>query len=429
MNDESTRPARDTAGPPALPARTTPTWEVELLISGIAVFAMLQLPGLLDDALFALRPRFDPAWRQPLVVMHMYFKATTVILAMTFAIHLLLRAQWIALVGMHSVYPDGVRWDRLRMGPIQRALEEASAGNAAIAIDRADNRATTVFATGVAFASILLLITLLIALLFGLAQAGLALAGLRLPPEHVFLACVFVTVLPMALATAVDRRFGARLQAGGLPHRILAALFRFFGAFGFNRGGNVVGLLSSHSGERRTSLLVMAILMPVMLGVMIGSKAAQSPERFGGYGAFPRLADLPARSVVDAHYDARRDVARDPAVPFVQDPWIAGPYLRLTVPFAPGDDDRAMRRQCRIRADDAPLRTIECLQSLHPASIDGKAVPALHYDAGTDPRTDRPALVAMIDVRALPPGRHELRVARAAHDEDEPADWIIPFWR
>ena len=28
--------------PDALPEHTTPTWEVELLISGIAVFAMLQ---------------------------------------------------------------------------------------------------------------------------------------------------------------------------------------------------------------------------------------------------------------------------------------------------------------------------------------------------------------------------------------------------
>ena len=42
--------------PHALPRRTTPTWEVELLISGVAVFAMLQLPGWLDDRLFALLP-------------------------------------------------------------------------------------------------------------------------------------------------------------------------------------------------------------------------------------------------------------------------------------------------------------------------------------------------------------------------------------
>ncbi|HEY0310422.1 MAG TPA: hypothetical protein VGC43_04750, partial [Luteimonas sp.] len=334
MNDESTGPVREEALPLGVPTRTTPTWEVELLISGVAVFAMLQLAGVLDDALFALRPRFDPVWRQPMVVMHMYFKATTVILALTFAIHLLLRAQWIALVGMHSIYPDGVRWDRLRMGPIQRALERAHSGDPAVVIDRADNRATTVFATGVAFASILLSLTCLIAMLFVLAMTGLALAGLEVSPESAFLACVLAVVLPTALATSIDRRFGARLAPDGLTHRGLALVFRAFALFGFRRGGNVVGLLSSHGGERRTTALVMAIMMPVMFGVMVGSRALQAPERFGGYGAFPALEDLPARSLVAAHYDARRNVDRDPAVPFVQDLWVAGPYLRLTVPFA-----------------------------------------------------------------------------------------------
>ena len=49
------------------------------------------------------------------------------VLAVTFALHLLLRAQWIALVGMDSVYPQGVRLDKLRMGPIQRGTCAAQA--------------------------------------------------------------------------------------------------------------------------------------------------------------------------------------------------------------------------------------------------------------------------------------------------------------
>jgi hypothetical protein len=58
----------------------------------------------------------------------------------------------------------------------------------------------------------------------------------------------------------------------------------------------------------------------------------------------------------------------------------------------------------------------------------------LHYDAGSDARTQRPALEAMIDVRALAPGRHELAIASApSTTEDgtsEPSDpWVIAFWR
>jgi hypothetical protein len=57
----------------------------------------------------------------------------------------------------------------------------------------------------------------------------------------------------------------------------------------------------------------------------------------------------------------------------------------------------------------------------------------LRYDIASDPRTDRPALVAMVDVRALAPGRHELQVARAAAPDDKrpgaSAPYRIPFWR
>ena len=93
-------PSETPATAHAMPARTTPTWEVELLISGIAVFAMLQLPGWLDDALLRLAPRFETNLSAPLQIMHMYLKSAALILATTFSIHLLLRARWIALVGM-----------------------------------------------------------------------------------------------------------------------------------------------------------------------------------------------------------------------------------------------------------------------------------------------------------------------------------------
>ena len=137
----------------ALPRHTTPTWEVELLISGVAVFAMLQLPGWLDDRFFALRPRFGQGWELPLFLTYVYLKSAAVILSITFALHLLLRAQWIAQVGMHSVFPAGIQWDRMRIGPVQREVEQTRYGNADIAIDRADNRATIVFAYGVMLAT------------------------------------------------------------------------------------------------------------------------------------------------------------------------------------------------------------------------------------------------------------------------------------
>ena len=86
-----------------------------------------------------------------------------------------------------------------------------------------------------------------------------------------------------------------------------------------------------------------------------------------------------------------------------------------------------------LREFTAPALTmLRCLAALHPVTLDGIPLAHLHYDAGSDAQTDRPALVAMIDVRSLAPGRHELAIAGsspAGGDTASAAPWIIPFWR
>ena len=63
-----------------LPKHTTPTREVELLISGVAVFAMLQLPGWLNDRLMFLLPRLEDSWRASLIFVSYYSMGAAVIL-------------------------------------------------------------------------------------------------------------------------------------------------------------------------------------------------------------------------------------------------------------------------------------------------------------------------------------------------------------
>ena len=68
-------------------------------------------------------------------------------------------------------------------------------------------------------------------------------------------------------------------------------------------------------------------------------------------------------------------------------------------------------------------------------TLDGKPVADLRYEIASDPRTGRPSLLAMIDVRTLAKGRHELRVthphrANRKPDKDKPDPGFhrIAFW-
>ncbi|MFT3896360.1 MAG: hypothetical protein QM719_01450 [Thermomonas sp.] len=419
--------------PHHLPRHTTPTWEVELLISGVAVFAMLQLPGWLDDRVFALLPRLGADWADPATLIYIYAKSAAIILAMTFALHLLLRAHWIALVGMHSIYPDGVRWERLRMGPIQRDAERRRARPAADAIERADNRATTVFAIGVMLATVMLWLTVIV---FAGYLVGISLArefGIDVDPALLFAALGMSILMPYIASSLFDRHFGHRLAPDSWLARLLSRVMSFYSRIGMGRWSGAMRLVASHEGERGMMLVTVLVFAIACTSAILSFKFLKDPREIGDYAAFPAFADG-SRTVDSAHYDDQRDAAHDPSVAYIQSAISIGPYLRLTVPYDPRRDAAAMHG-CAIPAGTSDAKAaarLDCLQSLHGVQLDGTPID-LQFELGSDARTDRPALVAMIDVRALAPGRHELQVARPPEsgekDEDDPGFDRIPFWK
>lgn len=429
------RGMNDIENPHTLSRRTTPTWEVELLISGIAVFAMLQLPGWLDDQFFALRPRFDSDWRTVLQLVYIYAKSSALILALTFVLHLLLRARWIALVGMHSVYPDGIRWDKLRIGPIARAMEQAREIPFPDIIENADNRATILFAVGVTQAMFVVVISIAAISMLGLSMIMAALSGGRLDPGSILIVLMGLWVVPSAVAAMIDQKYGSALAPNGRWYRLLQRMFGLYARLGFRRSNNpVMALLGSHSSDRKVLMATM-LLMLLALGVAIFSGAMQrEPSLLGNYALFPAGRDVQA--IDSAHYDDQRNPARDDAVPYVQSTIIKDDYAQLVIPFQPNRDNSAMQHRCpQIQTQSAQAR-LECLSALHAIRLDGKPLPALRYEISSDPRTHRPALLAMIDVRTLADGRHELHVARPPRSDSSAKDTskdpgfdVIAFWR
>ena len=428
--------------PTSLPRHTTPTWEVELLISGVAVFAMLQLLGWLDDAWFALQPRLEASWSTALMMLYIYAKGATLILAITFALHLLLRAHWIAQVGMHSVYPEGIRWERLRVGPVQRELERQRYGGPEAAIERADNRATVVFSIGVTLATFLLTSTVVVALVVAISALLARLGGPAIGTSDQLAAGFALVLAPFLLAGMVDRTFGARLSPEGRGRALLKAIYRVYGRIGMSHRSNpTMAMVSSHIGEKRTILLSTMAMFAVVIVVIWGHNAQRNPLEVGNYDAFPTAPTGATRTIDPTHYDDTRDVARGDALPYVQSLIVREPYLRLIVPYQPDRDNAALRTACPSAAalpqEERHTALLDCLQRLHPVELDGKPLASLQYDLSSDPRTERPALLAMIDVRMLATGRHELRVARPAADKQEGdgndvrsnAPYRIPFWR
>ncbi|MEO0895710.1 MAG: hypothetical protein AAFY71_04900 [Bacteroidota bacterium] len=85
------------------------SWNAELIVSGVAIFGSLRIPdlltGLMNYSLFA--------YPDDLLVfgelMFIYFFLTSQILITGFMIHFAMRVLWIGMVGLYSVYPEGIK--------------------------------------------------------------------------------------------------------------------------------------------------------------------------------------------------------------------------------------------------------------------------------------------------------------------------------
>ncbi len=183
-------------------------------------------------------------------------------------------------------------------------------------------------------------------------------------------------------------------------------------------------------------MLVTGLVLVAVVTAMVNTVAQRHPRAFGSYDLFPAQG-MPRGLVLDqAHYDDQRDPVRDPAVPDVQSVVVTDAYLKLVVPYRPARDAAGMLKTCTkpAKQSDENARSrmlLQCLAQLHPFTLDGNALAGAKYFAASDPRTHRPALQAMIDVRGLTPGRHELRIkaARREGHPDDPDTYLIPFWR
>jgi hypothetical protein len=429
--------------PIALPKRTTPTWETELLLSGATVFALFQAAQALLAWAAYLLPRLDGGLLFIASMLYTYGQGGVVLLAMTFSVHLMLRAYWVAMVGIDSVFPAGLRIDQVRAGPIAKALLLERWQDMATAIERADNRATVVFAVGVSMAMVLIPVSMTVLLMFAISYAIAWAIGDVLQVSGVMFAVMAAWFAPFMLVTMVDKQWGARLVPGSRGHRACMAVQRFYSRVGMGRDFNpMVTIFSSNIGERKGQMIVFAVLLAAMLSSMAGLALSRQSLGVGSYGAFPDVRRGMAASSDGRHYASAHGASFEPAAPFIPDLVATGHYLRLVVPYVPNAYGHLLR-QCDatlVEAGDGIAgerdrrqKLLRCLADGFTVSLNGTPI-TLTPDWYTDPGRDLRGLLYMVPIRGLAQGRHELQVlprpeAPPEDGEDPEQPFVIPFWR
>lgn len=455
---ESDNEATPRAGLP-LPSRTTPTWEMELLLSGATVFALFQLAGWIAGQGFELIIRMEGIGLTLTLLGLVYGQGAVVLLVCAFMVHLLLRAYWVALIGLHSIFPHGLKEDGLRAGPIARELLARRWVDIGAVIERADNRATMVFAMGIATALFIIPVTIFAAVLFGIAFALAFFIGDMALAGQIYGILGGLIIVPILLAQWLDRWKGATLPPDSWRRRVLAAVLSASSRIGMAREGNpLVSIFSSNIGERRGTVIVMTAMTLALFVASLPILIDRDDLGLGSYGGWPSPRSGMSSTSDGRHYASSFEPGLTPPVPYVPDRVAAGDYLPLIVPYVPSRH-RHLLDAC-VDADDPPdtreKRTLggefedaakedarrapilACLTGHFQLSLDGVPL-AIAPEWFNDPRRDLRGVLYMIDVRSLTPGRHELAVLAglppaSGDDEDEEASGKvqphrIPFWR
>lgn len=179
-------PAAESAAPPAPGAGRVSferlrerTDELELIISGLSLLALLSIPGLIWSTYEIYFGRLSLGLAAAAAVALPIVTAICYTMVGLLVLHLAVRAHWVGLIGLKAVFPDGVRWHRLEgMGPLTLAHLKAKTRSLDQSIARADLVASTLFSLITYTALALAIFGAWLALLFGTASLfGDALGG------------------------------------------------------------------------------------------------------------------------------------------------------------------------------------------------------------------------------------------------------------
>ena len=160
--------AATSQAPAQLPAwlrkLATESWQAELLVSGFAIVGTAQLLEVVEPMaewlLFNVRADVLDYFRWALLYLAIGF----VCLPLLFVVHFAVRAFWIGLVGLSSVYPEGIGPERISTMP-EAFVEEVRRDYPSLPrlIDRSERVASVLFAVAALAAMVFLSIALLIA--------------------------------------------------------------------------------------------------------------------------------------------------------------------------------------------------------------------------------------------------------------------------
>jgi hypothetical protein len=428
----------------------SPTWELELIISGAVLVALFQLPALLDHLQQRLTPQATDRMATAIFFATFYGKAMAIALIGTFVVHLASRAYWVGLIGLHSVFPRGIRWDELKQGARAREIYRKRLTTIPASVARADNFCSVLFSFGFL---IVIFVALSIVTIGAMSAVSYLIARFAFGGRHasvIWWTIVTLAVLVPVIVASIDRYLGDRIAPGSVTARVLERVIVV------SYYTNLIGLYGPIFMTLLTNVrkrVIYPVLAFVFTG-LIGYVVVDTLVRNGllSVNSYDYFAETDQHALDYRYYASqRRDGEILDRIPSIQSDIITDPYVRLFIPYSPDRHNPAIAARCPqlqplqqrglqfgpapsgARVDSAAAVALGCLARLHHVTLNGASLDTLEFRFHTDPATGLKGIVAYLPTAGLPRGKNVITVQPAPRAPTSTSKrplrpFVIPFW-
>jgi hypothetical protein len=389
------------------------TDEIELIISGLTTVTLFTLPGWLFE-------RFAETYTHHSLTTMASGSAAIILLTglsyglgACFLVHLMARAYWVGLIGLRTVFPHGIDWNRTAgIGPLTRERYRDRLPDLKTAIERSDRVASSLFAVisviAIGIFWIALILTLaatiggLVGARFGAPNAGITYASLGI---------VALAAGSSALLWLLDAVLAARvpaLQRAGWFRWLVAAIGRIQGWL-FPQRLVLPVQLTLQSNTRPVFFLVLTTLAVIAV-VVLGQFSYSRTTNFTISSEFRYLGDeqLQGPAFHSGYYEdmleSRDRLRARPMIPTFEQ---RGSHVRLFLPYQPIRDNLLLNQMCP--GDEATLGA-GCLQRLWSVSLNGADIDVRGFLASQRLDLGMRGLMGVVPLEGISPGLHVLSV-------------------
>ncbi len=439
------------AGQTRLQDLAATSWNLEMIVSGAAVFLASYLPAVVDTArqyyLNNLALSDNPSKNTLPLLSYSFGEMVAWLLIATFVGHFVLRAFWVGLVGLHAVYPEGIRYEELPgQTDLSRDQMRKRFGRLDDYILRMDRLCNQVFS----FAFLVALFSMGISFAYLIIFSIIHLIPLLIPGAtgritSVVLLSLFalVAMLPGILLLLLrNKRFAhnSRLQYCSevsnrvVPNIVLPLLARPI---------NYLNLTFTSNVSRRRMYTVVTVVMVLMFSGVFQSLTRTMLDLSGrtGFAFHSFFARDAGANLLDARrYDTLRPEGEPLARVSIPADVISEPFLRVFVTY-PKSLDAQIAKQCPaiVLPDSLPKRVqrhvtdsihLQCFSRFFQLSVNDSVYATAEWIFYQHPVQNTKGLLTYLPTQQFREGKNvlQLQVPSEKKADSLRVYGVVPFW-